>query len=157
MTALGMDWRWLFVTCFCAFVFSVIELPLWLAVWRPEWLAITVFYWTLRSPASVGVIFAWWVGILLDVLEGKLLGVNGLILAMTAYLVLILQQRLRLFPIFQQSFMVFMVIGVGLMIEQLLRSVTGHSVAGFGYLLPAVSSAICWPVLSVFMEKLLRK
>ncbi|MCP5162972.1 MAG: rod shape-determining protein MreD [Hahellaceae bacterium] len=157
MVARAFDWRLLFVSFFFAFVFSVVELPVSFAIWRPEWAAISVFYWTLRAPDHVGIVFAWCVGVLLDVLEGKILGTNGLALSVTAYLVLTLQQRLRLFPLLQQSFVVFMVVGINLMIGQLIRNISGDPVAGFGYLLPAVSSALLWPFLYLVIEKIYQK
>jgi len=157
MVAQGFDWRLLLASYFFAFVLSIVELPPMFAVWRPEWVAISVFYWTLRAPAQVGILFAFCAGVLLDVLEGKILGSNALALSITAYLVLTLQQRLRLYPLLQQAFIVFMVIGINLMVCQLIRNLTGEPVSGMSYLLPAVSSSVLWPVLFLLIEKINHK
>ncbi len=145
------------VSFIVAFVFSVLVLPHAVAYMRPEWVAIVVIYWVIKVPGQVGVVVAWLMGLLLDVLEGGLLGVNALSLAVVAYLILTMHQRIKLFPLIQQSFTVFLVVGIHLMIGHFIRNVTGNPVSGMGYLIPALSSAIIWPVVYLLIDKLVIK
>ncbi len=144
--------------CFSAsFLFSILALPSAVSYLRPEWVAMVVIYWVIKSPAKVGVVVAWSSGLVLDILEGNLLGVNALSLAVVAYLVLIMHQRIKLFPLIQQSFTVFLVVGIHLMIGHLIRNVVGDSVSGMAYLFPAFTSAVIWPVLYLFIDKVTLK
>ena len=137
-----------------AFIFSVLVLPSAVSFFRPEWVAIVVIYWVIKAPLQIGVVVAWVAGLLLDVLEGGLLGVNALSLAIVAYLILTMHQRIKLFPLIQQSFTVFLVVGIHLMIGHFIRSIVGNSVPGIIYLIPAISSAILWPFAVLFIDKL---
>ena len=145
-----------FITiCFIiAFIFSALVLPNAVSFFRPEWVAIVVIYWVIKEPSLVGVVVAWSAGLLLDVLEGGLLGVNALSLAIVAYLILAMHQRIKLFPLIQQSFTVFLVVGIHLMVGHFIRSIVGSSVPGIIYLTPAISSAILWPFAALFIDKL---
>lgn len=156
MVAVQAGFGLIFASFFVAMVFSVLSLPALVASWRPEWVALLVIYWVIRAPHRVGIFTALIVGILLDVLEGKALGASGLSLSVVAYLVLSMHQRIRMFPLIQQSFMVFMVIGINLMIGHLIRNVVAEPVSGFDYLLPAVTSAVLWPFIYLFMERMIQ-
>jgi len=133
-------------------VLSVSFFPLDWASYRPEWMGLIVVYWVLRAPNQFGVIMAWMLGLLLDVLESAPLGVNALALAVVAFLVLSIEQRLRLFPVYQQCGMIFFVIGINQMLVQFLRQLLGMDYTGFSYLWPALTSALVWPVLSLLMD-----
>lgn len=144
--------------CFSvAFLFSILALPNAVSYLRPEWVAMVVIYWVIKSPAKVGVVVAWSSGLVLDILEGNLLGVNALSLAVVAYLVLTMHQRIKLFPLIQQSFTVFLVVGIHLMIGHFIRNLVSDSVSGMAYLIPAFSSAVVWPVLYLFIDKVALK
>lgn len=107
--------------------------------------------------ASDRCIFSWTVGLFQDVLEGSTLGMNAFAYAVMAYLLVSMYQRFKLFPLIQQSFMVFMLIGIDLMICHLVKSVTGVSASGFVYLYPAITSAAIWPFFYLMMSNLTRK
>ena len=143
----------LLISFFVAFLFSIMNLPEELLHWRPEWVALVLFYWMLQSPDKVGLIFAWCIGLLLDVLEGTLLGMNAFALALVAYLILSMHQRIKMFPLLQQSFIVFLVIGIDLMLCHWIKSFTGLRPGNMSFLLPAVSSALLWPVLYLVMRR----
>ena len=77
---------------------SVSPMPQFMEVFRPMWLALLVSFWTLAVPSKVGMTTAFVLGLAEDVLYGTLLGQNALILTLITFLVLSLQQRLRIFP-----------------------------------------------------------
>ena len=84
--------------CFSvAFLFSILALPNAVSYLRPEWVAMVVIYWVIKSPDKVGVVVAWSSGLVLDILEGNLLGVNALSMAVVAYRVLPMLQRIKPF------------------------------------------------------------
>jgi len=117
----------------------------WLT-FRPEWLGLMVFYWTFRAPAQFGILLAWCLGLLLDTLESTPLGVNALAMAVVAFLVLTTHQRLRMFPMPQQCLMVFLLLGINQMIVHFIKQLLGADNTGFEYLLPALISAVIWPL-----------
>ena len=81
---------------------SVSPLPQFMEILRPLWLALLLAFWALAMPQTVGMVTALCLGLAEDVLYGTLLGQNALILTLITFLVLSLQQRLRMFPMWQQ-------------------------------------------------------
>lgn len=57
-----------------ALVASITPLPLGIDAFRPDWVLVVLIYWCLALPTKVNVISAWFMGLLLDVLLGSVLG-----------------------------------------------------------------------------------
>lgn len=145
------------VSILLALVLSISLFPLNWLTFRPEWLGLMVFYWTFRAPGRFGILLAWCLGLLLDVLESTPLGVNGLAMAVIAFLVLTMHQRLRMYPLIQQCLMVFLVLGINQMLVHFLKQLLGVDNTGFSYLWPAATGALIWPFLSGLLDNLNRK
>jgi rod shape-determining protein MreD len=135
------------VTFILALVLAVLPLPNWLLWGRPEWLALVVIYWTIAVPERVGIFSSLILGLMLDVLEGAVLGQNALALSFTALLVLTLYQRLRVFNLWQQAAIVFVLVGINQLLCQWVQNLEGAGAQSLLFLLPAVSSALLWPVV----------
>jgi rod shape-determining protein MreD len=130
-----------------AYVMAVLPLPQWLLWGRPEWLALTLIYWTIALPHRVGMFTALVLGVGLDVLEGAVLGQNAFALMIVSLLSLILYQRLRVYSLWQQAGVVFILIGINQLICQWVQNLEGVGAVSLFFLLPAVSSALLWPVV----------
>ncbi|AMQ88075.1 rod shape-determining protein MreD [Marinobacter sp. LQ44] len=146
-----------FVTVVLALVLSISLFPVGWFEFRPEWLGLVVFYWTFRAPAQFGILMAWCLGLLLDVLEATPLGTNALGMALIAFLVLTIHQRLRMYPLPQQCLMVFLLLGINQMLVHFIKQLLGADTAGFSYLWPALTSAVAWPLVSGLLDRLNRK
>ncbi len=132
-------------TFFIALVFAVFPLAKYLDYVRPEWVAMTLIFWVLVSPGKAGIFLGFTMGLLLDVLHGHLLGLNALALSVLAYLCMLLHSRMRLYNVVQQSFLIFVLIGLYLLVRYWVESI----VAGQGktaLLWPSVGSAFIWPL-----------
>ena len=124
---------------------SVSPLPQFMEIFRPLWLALLLAFWALALPHKIGMTTAWLLGLAEDVLYGTLLGQNALILTLITFLVVSLQQRLRMFPMWQQS----LVILVLAQLAQLwLSALTGNRRPTLALVLPALVSALLWPWVS---------
>ena len=71
------------LTVVLALVLSISWFPVGWFEFRPEWLGLIVFYWTFRAPAQFGIVMAWCLGLLLDILESTPLGVNAMATAVS--------------------------------------------------------------------------
>ena len=130
-----------------AYVLAVLPLPQWLLWGRPEWVALTLIYWTIALPHRVGMMTGLLLGVGLDVLEGAVLGQNAFALVVVALLSMLLYQRLRVYSLWQQAGVVFVLIGINQLICQWVQSLEGAAINSQAFLLPAVSSALLWPVV----------
>ena len=97
-------------TFIIALVLTMLDLPDWAETARPEWVAMVLIYWCMALPQRVGVGIAWVLGLMLDVTRGAILGQYAMALALVAYLTVVLHRRLRIYPLWQQALVVWMLI-----------------------------------------------
>lgn len=143
----------IFVSFVLAGLLLALPSPPWLEYYRPEWAALVIIYWVMAMPHRVGLIVAWIVGFFVDVLEGSLLGLNAMALALVAYLTLSLYQRLRMFTPVQQSATVLILVGVHQLLSFWVLTASNQSTApNLMFMLSAFSSAIVWPFVFVFLR-----
>ncbi|GLK89234.1 rod shape-determining protein MreD [Pseudomonas turukhanskensis] len=135
-----------------ALLLSVAPLPDFMEVGRPLWPALILTYWVLALPHRVGMTTAWLLGVGVDVLYGTLLGQNALILTLITFLVLSLHQRLRMFPMWQQSLVLLVVFGLAQLVQLWLNALTGNRPPTLAFVLPALVSALLWPWVSVALR-----
>ncbi|MFG0381554.1 rod shape-determining protein MreD [Pseudomonas sp. zbq_18] len=128
-----------------ALLLSVAPMPQFMEVGRPLWLALVLSYWVLALPHRLGMVSAWGLGLVEDVLYGSLFGQNALILTLIVFLVLSLQRRLRMFPMWQQSLVLLVVFGLAQLVQLWLNALTGNRLPTLLFVLPALISALLWP------------
>ena len=125
-----------------------------LAFWRPPFVLLLVTYWLFRQPQYYGVIFAWLVGLAVDLLFGEILGQHALAMSVSAYLVMSQQRRMHHFKMLYQCVLVAVVV---LAYELVLLSVR-LLVEDIDTILPlfysVLSSALLWPILFAMLQKL---
>lgn len=124
---------------------------------RPDWVAMVLLYWILALPHRVGIITAWVLGIVMDILLGSLIGQHALSYVVIAYIAGSLYQRLRMFSVWQQAAVIFVVLGLNQLINFWVESIAGLAVWGLWYLLPAVSGALMWPWIFLLLRYLRRR
>lgn len=147
----------IWISIFFAYVLSLLPMPSYLELGRPEWLAMVMLYWALALPERVGLILAWLVGLMLDVMQGVLLGQNALGMVIVVYVAHKLHRRMRIYPLLQQSMVVFVVIGIYQMLILWAKSFSGHTPPNLLFLLPTVVSALLWPWLFILLRDIRRR
>lgn len=145
------------ITLLLAYLLAIVPFPDWALHYRPQWVALVLIYWAMALPWRVGIGVAWMAGLFLDVLEGSLLGLNALSLALIIYITLSLHQRLRMFSYPQQSALVLALVGLHMLLVYWVRVAIGQSESqSLLFLLGALSSAFIWPWMFVFLRHLRR-
>lgn len=152
----GQGYPVILLTFVVAYVLAVLPLPVWLQWARPEWVAVTLIYWCIALPQRVGIAAGLLLGVGLDVLEGSVLGQNAFALVVVALLSRILYQRMRVYSLWQQAGVVFILVGINQLICQWVQNLEGVSALPRLFLLPALSSALLWPVVLQSLRNLRR-
>jgi rod shape-determining protein MreD len=116
-----------------------------------------VIYWCMALPQRVGVGIAWLAGLLLDVVRDVLLGQYALTLAIIAFIVLRLHQRLRVFPLWQQAAVVAVLIVLQYFLVFWVRGTTGELPDFWLLLLPALGTFLLWPPTFLLLRNLRRR
>ncbi|MGY1488887.1 rod shape-determining protein MreD [Methylobacillus pratensis] len=115
---------------------------------RPEFLLVTVLYWTLRAPHLCNIGTAWFAGLLMDLISGGLFGQFALAYSVTSYFAVAYQRRLALFNIWQQAGYVFLLLLLTQVITLVLKLFAGGELPGWQYFLPSVSGILLWQFVS---------
>ncbi|MFT6615456.1 MAG: rod shape-determining protein MreD [Halopseudomonas sp.] len=128
-----------------ALLLSVMPMPTMLELGRPMWLAMVLAYWVMALPHRVGLLTAWVAGLAIDVLYGQIFGQHALVMTLIAWMMLLLHQRIRRFPLWQQSLVMLPVLGIAQILLLWLNSLTGSRPPTLLFLLPVIVSAVLWP------------
>ncbi|WP_404470943.1 rod shape-determining protein MreD [Vreelandella venusta] len=126
-------------------------------VYRPEWIGLILVYWCMRAPSRVGVFHGFVIGILMDLMEGSLLGQHAVILSLLAFLCALVYPRFRTYSLVQQSVLVLVLLGIVQLMEQWLRTLTGDFSIHLSFLIPSMMSALLWPWLATMLLALERR
>jgi len=114
---------------------------------NPEWVLLFLIYWSMAVPERTGVFNAWLLGVLVDVLTGRLLGMHGLIYALINYTCLIFHRRLRHYPIPQQTIFVFFCLLISQVLVFWIESLQGNTGLNWMFWLPVLTGTVCWPFI----------
>ncbi|MBY5922494.1 rod shape-determining protein MreD [Ferrimonas balearica] len=148
----------IWLTILAALLLQVMPLPPAVAAARPDWVLLTVTYWVLALPHRFNILSACLVGVVLDILVGGTLGVRGLALSITAYLVALQYQKLRHFALFQQ----FLVIGsLSLLLHLLIywaEYLSNPAITiDWVYLQPVLITPLLWPWVFWLLRRIRRQ
>lgn len=148
-------------TIVLAMVLCVLPLPAFMPIEigfiRPDWCAMVLIYWVIALPHRIGVISAWVIGLVMDVLMGSLLGQHALSYVVLAYVATSLYQRLRMFSVWQQALVVFALLGLNQLVNFWAESIAGLVDWSMWYLLPALSGAFLWPWVFLILRFVRRR
>ena len=146
-------WRRVAITAALALLAAVWPLPEWGNSLRPEFVAMVVIYWVVVAPFRIGMVFAWSLGLLLDILQGAVLGQHALALTVLAYLCFLFHRRLAMLSPFGQALSVVLLILVYRLIGYWVHNATGGSHYSLQLLLPAATTALAWPAIKGVLDR----
>jgi rod shape-determining protein MreD len=133
-----------------ALMLAIVPMPDWATPYRPDWVVLTLIYWSMSMPRTYSVGTAWIVGIVLDVAHGTLLGQHALALVFITYLTARFHLQLRVFPMSQMTATVGALLVIYQFILFWINGVAGTYADAVVYWGPVVSGTLLWPVVSHF-------
>ncbi len=140
-----------------AFMLTAMPLPDWATVWRPVWVALVLIYWVMALPSRVGIGVAWVLGLMIDVLQGTMLGLNALGYALLAYIIIKSFLRIRVYSLLQQSLFIGFIISFYLLLVLWIRSLIETPDINVLYWMPVLTSMFLWPWLFIVLRDIRRK
>ncbi len=130
-----------------AMILAIVPMSDNLRLLRPDWVTLTLIFWCLVLPYRVSVGSGFMTGLLLDALTGTLLGEHALSLSLIAYLSVRLHQRIRAYPMWQQSLTVLVLLILHQLLSLWINSTIGRPAPDISYWLPSLVGAILWPLI----------
>lgn len=131
---------------------NIASFPEWLHIMNPDWLLLMVIYWTLAIPEKIGVFNAWFVGLLVDSLTGRMLGEHALIYALVSYVTLQLHKRLRQYVLPQQALYVLVCLFFARTMTFWIENIEKDLNLTLMYWLPVLTGMLCWPLVCLLLR-----
>ncbi|MEP7060854.1 MAG: rod shape-determining protein MreD [Betaproteobacteria bacterium] len=147
--------RPLFVALTMLFGFLANLLPAagFAAVLKPDFLALVILYWCIQEPRMMGVGFAWFAGLWMDVADATLFGQHALAYAVLAYSAEYFRRRVLRFTLWHQAAQVAVLLLFCAALVLLVRVVGGAPLPRWTYFVAPLVGALVWPLLSVMLQR----
>ncbi|MCG8014746.1 MAG: rod shape-determining protein MreD [Candidatus Thiodiazotropha sp. 'RUGA'] len=142
----------IYLSLLVGFILTIMPLPEWANTFRPQWVALILIYWCMTMPERIGVGVGWSTGFLLDVLTGTLLGQHALGFAVVAYLMLRLHLRVRVIPLRQQVFTIFILLLVERLLALWSTGAANYPTPSLWYWVTPVVSTLLWPWIYIILR-----
>ena len=146
------SWFVVFITLVAALILMLLPMPEWILWWRPAWVLLVLIYWAMTMPYRVNVGMAWFTGLVLDLLNGTLLGEHALAFAVVIYFVSRMHIRLMMYPMLQQGISVLFFVLLYQFILYCIQGFIGDLPSSHLYWMSSVTSMLLWPWLYVLLR-----
>ena len=137
-----------------ALIIGAISLPLVIELSSPLWMLVCFVYWVIYTDGKWIYISALILGLLMDVLQGGILGQNALSLVISSAFIFNVKKSFFVSNLTTQQVYIFL----GSIIYLITFLLTHILVQGFDFswliLISPFSSAIMWPVIRFLLAKL---
>jgi rod shape-determining protein MreD len=147
----------IYLTLLIGYLLTIVPMPEWAQSYRPQWVALILIYWCMALPDRVGVGVGFTSGLLLDALSGTLLGQHALGLSVVAFLTLKLHLRVRVMPLRQQVFTIFILLVVERLLALWSTGAAGYPTPSLWYWMTPIVSMLLWPWVYLSLRKLRRR
>jgi rod shape-determining protein MreD len=140
-----------------ALILMILPLPDWAQMYRPNWMALALIYWSMALPQRVGLWFAFFSGIVLDTSLGTLLGQHTLALVIVVYFNLNFYQRIRVLALAQQAIYVFALLLINQVVVAWVEGTLGRPTPILAYFGAPLIGMLIWPWVFVILRDIRRK
>ncbi|TPH17792.1 rod shape-determining protein MreD [Litorilituus lipolyticus] len=143
-------------TLLIALMASIMPMPLSVDAFRPDWVLIVLVYWCLALPSKINIITAWFMGFILDVLLGSVLGVHAAAMALSVYIVVVNFQKIRNFSVWQQALIIGVLAALYHLLVFWMQRFLNDAVFLTSYLYPVITSVVLWPWVFLLLRRVRR-
>ena len=140
-----------------ALILMILPLPDWAQMYRPNWMALALIYWSMALPQRVGLWFAFFSGIVLDTSLGTLLGQHTLALVIVVYFNLNFYQRIRVLALAQQAIYVFALLLINQVVVAWVEGTLRRPTPILAYFGAPLIGMLIWPWVFVILRDVRRK
>lgn len=131
---------------------TIMPLPDFFHGIRIEWVSLAIIFFSMMNVSLMGVIAAWAIGLLLDLLQGGLLGENALILSIISYLSYRFRFQVRVYPDWQLMIVTLFFLSFGNLISLWIRGFSGRMLFVTEEWLSIFIAALIWPIFMRMTE-----
>ena len=147
----------IYLSLVVALILMILPLPDWVQIYRPNWVALVLIYWSMALPKRVGLWFAFFTGIILDTSQGTLLGQHTLALVIIIFVNMNFYQRIRVLALAQQAVYVFALLLINQVIVAWVEGIMGRPTPLLSFFGAPLVGMLIWPWVFVVLRDVRRK
>ena len=147
----------IYLSLVVALILMILPLPDWVQIYRPNWVALALIYWSMALPKRVGLWFAFFTGIILDTSQGTLLGQHTLALLVIIFINMNFYQRIRVLGLAQQAIYVFALLLINQVIVAWVEGMMGRPTPILSFFGAPFVGMLIWPWVFVVLRDIRRK
>ncbi|MBT3204488.1 MAG: rod shape-determining protein MreD [Gammaproteobacteria bacterium] len=136
---------------------QILPLPDWTQIYRPDWVALILVYWSMALPKKVGVWFAFFTGLIVDVMQGTLLGQHSLALVIIIFINMNLYQRIRVMSLPGQAMYVMILLLINQIAVVWIEGMLQRSTPVMAFFGPPLTGMFIWPWIFILLRDVRRK
>lgn len=112
----------------------------------PDFVALTLVFWSIHQPRKVGIGVAFTMGLLMDVHTASLLGENALAYTLLTYFAITVHRRVLWFAPLKQTLHVLPLFLLAQIIQAAIQFLVNSKFPGLLFFLQSVTTAALWPL-----------
>lgn len=140
-----------------ALTLNFLPLPQHMLLFRPDFVALALMYWSVNHPHKIGMSIAFMMGLLMDAGNTSILGQHALAYCVVIYLTLVLGRRLRIFNLLQQAPQIGLILLMMQIVIVLIGVLGGSRLPGWHYFFATATGTLLWIPLSVLLNAPLKQ
>lgn len=141
---LPVNVTFIFISLFLAFLLNL--LPWGMISGVPDFVALTLVFWSTHQPRKIGVGTAFIMGLLMDVHTASLLGENALAYTLLSYFAITIHRRVLWFAPIKQSLHVFPLFLLVQVVQVIVEMAVNGKFPGWIYFVQSFTTAALWPL-----------
>ena len=114
----------------------------------PDFVALTLIFWSVHQPRKVGIGLAFLMGLLMDVHNASLLGENALAYTLLSYFAIMIHRRMLWFGPITQALHVLPLLLLMQVVQMLIQALVSGKFPGWYYFASSLVSAALWPLVT---------
>lgn len=154
---MGLKFLVIPLTLIIALTLVILPLPDWAQIYRPDWVALVLIYWSMALPKRVGLWFAFITGLIVDVTQGTLLGQHSLGLLIIIFVNLNVHQRIRVMSLANQALYVLLLLLINQLVVVWIEGMMQRQPPVMAYFGPALTGMAIWPWVFIVLRDIRRK
>ena len=135
-------------------ILSIIPLSENLSFLKIPWVALSLLFFTIMTPSIIGLFSAFLIGLILDILQGGILGESSLALSFMTYVAYRFRLQIRVFPIWQMMFAVLILLLINEMMHLWIDGIIGKIVISQSKIISVLLGSLIWPFFMGLMQNL---
>jgi rod shape-determining protein MreD len=143
----------LWLVLLSAALLTAVPLPAVLEPFRPPWVTMAIIYWAMMWPRVCGIVTAWVIGLVLDVLQGSLLGQHALALSLVSYLTLRFHLQIRIFPLWQLTVTACALMAIDAFFVFWVDGIAGEPTGGSRRWIQVIAGGVLWPPVMAMLDR----